>query len=84
MISGANDVIVIRQFGGTLASSDWMVQMGKKDSLFESREGKQATIVVNNITASVKYVTIILIILLTTSNIQDGGVRVWSVGLHQE
>jgi len=49
--NGANDVVVVRRFDGSYASSRWEGQFGKLHSPFQSREGEEVHLFVNNVPA---------------------------------
>jgi len=51
LANGANDVIVVRKSDGTLYSTSWIAQIGKLNSLFQSREGREVAIFVNSVPA---------------------------------
>ena len=46
LANGANDVVVVRKSSGQLVATGWYGQIGKLNSFFESRQGKEVTIFV--------------------------------------
>jgi len=54
LANGANDVIVVRKSDGLLYSTAWVAQIGKLNSLFQSREGREVAIFVNSVPARVR------------------------------
>ena len=46
LANGANDVVVVRKTTGQLVATGWYGQIGKLNSFFESRQGKEVTIFV--------------------------------------
>ena len=46
LANGANDVVVVRKSSGQLVATGWYGQIGKLNSFFQSREGKEVTIFV--------------------------------------
>ena len=46
LANGANDVIVVRRASGELQSTAWQGQIGKLNSVFQSREGRDVAIFV--------------------------------------
>ena len=46
LANGANDVVVVRKSTGQLVATGWYGQIGKLNSFFESRQGKEVTIFV--------------------------------------
>ena len=46
LANGANDVVVVRKTTGQLVVIGWYGQIGKLNSFFQSREGKEVTIFV--------------------------------------
>jgi len=49
--NGASDVIVVQRASGELQSTGWYGQIGKLNSVFQSRAGKEVAIFVNNVPA---------------------------------
>jgi len=54
LANGANDVIVVKKSDGRLYSTAWTAQIGKLNSLFKTREGREVAIFVNNVPARTK------------------------------
>eukprot|EP00092_Neocalanus_flemingeri_P014105 GFUD01015214.1.p1 GENE.GFUD01015214.1~~GFUD01015214.1.p1 ORF type:complete len:335 (+),score=71.34 GFUD01015214.1:212-1216(+) len=54
LANGANDVIVVKKSDGQLLSTGWFAQIGKFNSLFQSREGREVSIFVNSVPARVR------------------------------
>merc|ERR1712002_1215377 len=51
LANGANDVIVVRKSNGQLLSTGWHGQIGKFNSMFQSREGRDVSVFVNSVPA---------------------------------
>lgn len=51
LANGANDVIVVRRASGELQSTAWQGQIGKLNSVFQSREGRDVAIFVGSVPA---------------------------------
>jgi len=51
LANGASDVLVVRKSTGELVSSGWYGQIGKLNSVFQSRAGKNVVIFVNSVPA---------------------------------
>jgi len=54
LANGAVDVIVVRSSDGTLSSTPWYGQIGKFNSIFTSRTGKEVGVFVNSVPARVR------------------------------
>jgi len=54
LANGAVDVIVVRGSDGTLSSTPWYGQIGKFNSMFTSRVGKEVGVFVNSVPARVR------------------------------
>jgi len=51
LVSGANDVIVVKRADGSYHSTGWQCQVGKLEALLQSRDGREVTIFVGSVPA---------------------------------
>jgi len=56
LANGANDVVVVRKSTGELEATGWYGQIGKLNSVFESRQGKEVAIFVGSVPARPKMI----------------------------